>query len=41
MRLFDDDELHKDPFEIFLENMVDAPVFKVMGIDENEDIDIN
>ena len=41
MRLFNDGELHKDPFEIFRENMVDAPVFKVIDIDEDEDIDIN
>lgn len=41
VRLFNDDELHKDPFKIFPENMVDALVFKVIDIDEDEDIDIN
>ena len=35
MRFFNDDELHKDPFNISSEDMVDAaPVFNVIDIDE-------
>ena len=33
MRLFNDDELHKDPFEIFPEDVVGAaPVFNVIDL---------
>ena len=41
MWLFNDDEFHKDPFEIYPKDMVNAaPAFSVIGIDEDEDIDI-
>ena len=39
---FNDDELHKGPFDISSEGMVDAaPVFSVIDIDEDQDIDID
>ena len=41
-RLFNGDELHKDPFEISAEDMVDAaPVFNVINVNEVVDIDID
>ena len=40
MRLFNDDELHKNTLEISPEGMVDAaPVFNIIDIDKDEDID--
>lgn len=42
MRLFNVDELHKDPFEISPKDMVNViPTFNVIDIDEDEDIDID
>ena len=42
MRLFNVDELHKDPFEISPKDMVNViPTFNVIVIDEDEDIDID
>lgn len=42
MRLFNVDELHKDPFEISPKDMVNViPTFNVIDIHEDEDIDID
>ena len=42
MWLFTDKKLHKDPFKIYPEDMVDAvPLFNIIDEEEDDDIDID
>ena len=42
MQLFTDNKLHKDPFEISPEDVVDAaPLFNIIDEEKDDDIDID